>query len=149
MSLAKRDGMPVSLSAGRSCRWALSLKLMLSSLFARLGGLFAPTPDPGRVAFLGAQPFAHRGLHGNGVVENSRPAFDAAIRTGHGMACDVTMSSDGVPFVFHDDTLDTPTAESGPVRSSSADKLDRFMFTGTVEHDHLITTAMVKYARLA
>src|SRR3546814_1890872 len=80
MSLAKRDGMPVALSACRSCRWALSLKLMLSSLFARLDGLFAPTPDPGRVAFLRAQPFAHRGLHGNGVVENSRTAFDAAIR---------------------------------------------------------------------
>src|SRR3546814_16490342 len=89
MSLAKRDGMPVALSACRSCRWALSLKLMLSSLFARLDGLFAPTPDPGRVAFLRAQPFAHRGLHGNGVVENSRTAFAAAIRAGHGMECDV------------------------------------------------------------
>src|SRR3546814_6382538 len=76
MSLAKRDGMPVALSACRSCRWALSLKLMLSSLFARLDGLFAPTPDPGRVAFMRAQPFAHRGLHGNGVVENSRTALD-------------------------------------------------------------------------
>src|SRR3546814_18035980 len=79
MSLAKRDGMPVALSACRSCRWALSLKLMLSSLFARLDGLFAPTPYPGRVAFLRAQPFAHRGLHGNGVVEKSHTALAAAI----------------------------------------------------------------------
>src|SRR3546814_18227748 len=89
MSLAKRDGMPAALSACRSCRWALSLKLMLSSLFARLAGLFAPTPDPGRAAFLRAQPFAHRGLPGPWVVENSRTDFDADIRVGHGMECDV------------------------------------------------------------
>src|SRR3546814_2010662 len=98
-----------------------------------LDGLFAPTPDPGRVAFLRAQPFAHRGLHGNGVVENSRTAFDAAIRVGHGMECDVQVSSDGVPFVFHDDTLDRLTAEQGPVRSRSADMLDRVLLKGTEE----------------
>lgn len=115
---------------------------MLSSLFARLDGLFAPTPDPGRVAFLRAQPFAHRGLHGNGVVENSRTAFDAAIRAGHGMECDVQVSSDGVPFVFHDDTLDRLTAEQGPVRSRSADMLDRVLLKGTEESPPRLSTLL-------
>src|SRR3546814_17060605 len=100
MSLAKRDGMPVALSACRSCRWALSLKLMLSSLFARIDGLFAPTHDPGRVDFLRAQPFAHRGLHGNGVVENRRTAFVAATLSGYGTEWVVMVSMGGVPLVF-------------------------------------------------
>src|SRR3546814_2970946 len=87
MSLAKRDGMPVALSACRSCRWALSLKLMLSSLFARLDGLFAPTPDPGRVAFLRAQPFAHRGLHGNGRSEEHTSELQSLMRTSYAVLC--------------------------------------------------------------
>ena len=48
---------------------------------------------------------AHRGLHdrANGVIENSASAFEAAIAQGHAIECDIQLSNDGVPFVFHDD----------------------------------------------
>jgi len=46
--------------------------------------------------------FAHRGLHGPGVPENSMAAFEAAIATGAGIECDLRLSADGVPLVFHD-----------------------------------------------
>ena len=83
------------------------------SLFAPLEGLIAPAPSSDRVAFLKAQPFAHRGLHGLGVVENSRAAFRAAIARGHGIETDVQGARDGEAMVFHDSTLDRLTASAG------------------------------------
>lgn len=62
------------------------------------------------------RPIAHRGLHdrSRGIIENSRSAFDAAIAHGYAIECDVQLSSDGVPFIFHDDTLDRLTTATGP-----------------------------------
>lgn len=77
--------------------------------------------DPG---FLN-MPLAHRGLHDRalGRVENSRAAFAAAVEAGYGIELDVQMSSDGIPVVFHDETLDRLTALSGPVRHRTAEEL--------------------------
>lgn len=72
-----------------------------------------------------ARPIAHRGLHDSalGVVENSRDACAAAIRAGYGVEIDVQLSADGEAVVFHDDTLDRLTAETGPVRARWAGAL--------------------------
>lgn len=89
----------------------------------------APAPDPKRVAKLTAAPFAHRGLHGAcrgaGRIENSRAAFEAAIRNGHGIELDVQASADGFPFVFHDYDLDRLTDQTGPVANRTASELQR------------------------
>jgi len=103
------------------------------SPFARLDSLFSPAPDPARVAFLIAQPFAHRGLHGRGLVENSLAAFDAAIAQGYGMECDVRASLDGVAFVFHDADLDRLTREKGRLGDRTANLLDAVVLSGTQE----------------
>ena len=62
------------------------------------------------------RPIAHRGLHdrSRGIIENSRSAFEAAIASGYAIECDVQLSSDGVPFIFHDDDLDRLTGATGP-----------------------------------
>src|SRR4051812_49060279 len=106
---------------------------MRSSPFALLDRLIAPAPAARRVAFLSGQPFAHRGLHGSGVIENSRAAFHAAIARGHGIECDVQVSRDGDAFVFHDDTLDRLTAETGRVALRPGIELDRIELAGTGE----------------
>ena len=49
--------------------------------------------------------YAHRGLHGDGVPENSLEAFELACRAGYGIELDVQLSSDGEVMVFHDYTL--------------------------------------------
>ena len=49
--------------------------------------------------------FAHRGLHGDGIAENSMSAFRAAVDAGYGIELDVRLSRDGVLVVFHDDDL--------------------------------------------
>lgn len=87
--------------------------------------LLAPTPTPGRVAFLKGQPYAHRGLHGNGVLENSPAAFEAAIKLGHGIECDVQAAEDGRAFVFHDYELDRLTDRSGPIANLRPEDIDR------------------------
>jgi len=49
--------------------------------------------------------FAHRGLHGPGVPENSLAAFSAALDAGAGIECDVRLTADGEVVVFHDHDL--------------------------------------------
>jgi len=60
---------------------------------------------------------AHRGLHdeSRGVVENTWPAFEAAINAGVAIECDVQRTKDDVPLVFHDFTLDRLTQGAGPL----------------------------------
>lgn len=85
------------------------------------------------LGFLTRVPFAHRGLHGGKIVENSRAAFEAAIRAGHGIETDVQVSKDGIAMAFHDYELDRLTKKSGPVIEKTAKKLKRTKLTGTDE----------------
>ena len=57
-----------------------------------------PDPlDPGRAGF------AHRGLHfGSEIPENTLAAFAAAIEFGAGIECDLRLTADDRPIVFHD-----------------------------------------------
>lgn len=99
------------------------------SLSSQLDALFAPAPAPGRTAFLKGQPYAHRGLHGTSqgrnILENSPAAFNAAIKLGHGIECDVQGAKDGTAFVFHDYELDRLTAHTGKLANLSAINIDR------------------------
>lgn len=55
-----------------------------------------------------ARPIAHRGLHSEtvGIIENTDPAFDAAVRAQVAIECDVQRTRDNGAAVFHDPTLD-------------------------------------------
>ena len=75
--------------------------------------------------------FAHRGLHGDGVAENSLSAFKAAADEGYGIELDVRLSSDGVLVVFHDDTLERVVGIEGKVDAYSADELGKMSLSGT------------------
>lgn len=106
---------------------------MRLSLFAPLESLIAQPPPKARVAFLSEQPYAHRGLHGRGIVENSRAAFTAAMASGHGIELDVQVSRDGEPFVFHDDQLERLTDASGPIAERIGTELAGIKLRGTTE----------------
>ncbi len=106
------------------------MPLLLSDL---IDWLRAPAPDPDRVAFLKQKPYAHRGLHGGGRVENSISAFRAAIEQGYGIELDVRMSLDAQVIVFHDDTLDRLTRETGPVHRRSRRELCQIKFSDSNE----------------
>ena len=75
-----------------------------------------------------ATPIAHRGLHGCGnvaPVENSIGAAMAAAAAGYGIECDVQLSRDGEPMVFHDDRLERLTRGSGRLAEHDAADLSR------------------------
>lgn len=77
--------------------------------------------------------YAHRGLHGPGVPENSRAAAEGAIATGMGIECDIQMSRDNAPLVFHDWELDRLTAQRGKVALQPADALCRIALLETAQ----------------
>lgn len=80
-----------------------------------------------------ARPFAHRGLHGPGVPENSRAAFEAAIRAGHGIELDVQASSDGAAMVFHDEMLERLAEGSGPIGGLARAEIERIRLKDSTE----------------
>ena len=61
---------------------------------------------------------AHRG--GGLAPENTIPAFEEAARRGYrAIECDVTLTADGIPVLFHDETLERTAAGSGPVAAAT------------------------------
>ena len=86
-----------------------------------------------RLAELIARPFAHRGLHGAGRIENSRGAFAAAIAAGHGIELDVQVSRDGEALVIHDYQLDRLTEGIGPVCGLVTAELERIRLRNSNE----------------
>ena len=87
----------------------------------------APLP----AAFL-ATPIAHRAYHdlAAGRPENSRAAIRAAVAAGYGIEIDLQLSKDGVPMVFHDETLERLTPRQGWVCDLPANELASIPLTG-------------------
>jgi glycerophosphoryl diester phosphodiesterase len=81
------------------------------------------------------RPIAHRGWHDKtrGRLENTAPAFRAAIKKGYGIECDLQGAADGTPMVFHDQTLDRLVAATGPLAAYPADVLGGFRYKGQSE----------------
>ena len=98
-----------------------------------------PAPRPGRrpatqsVALdreVFVRPIAHRGLHNRsrGLIENTEPAFTAAIDNDYGIECDLQPARDGTPMVFHDATLDRLVLARGRIVARTPDELSRLRY---------------------
>ncbi len=85
--------------------------------------------------WLTARPIAHRGFHdvGRGRPENSLAAFDAAVKAHYAVECDLHLSADSVPVVFHDDELTRLCGRPGCVRDLTAAELGDLRLAGTPE----------------
>jgi len=92
-----------------------------------------PDPPLDRAAF--ARPIAHRGWHdkAKGRLENTAPAFRAAIEKGYGIECDLQGAEDGTPMVFHDAKLDRLVEAAGPICAYSPGSLARLRYRGQDE----------------
>jgi len=86
--------------------------------------------------WLTERPFAHRGLHdaSAGVIENTAPAFAAAIAAGYGIETDLQISADGEAMVHHDDALGRLTEGTGRVADMSAADIKAVRFLGSTAH---------------
>ena len=103
---------------------------VLFVLFALYLVMLKPKRASGLKEFTAVR-YAHRGLHRDGAAENSMSAFRLAVERGYGIELDVRLSSDGVPVVFHDDTLDRVTGKSGRVNQYTAAELSEIKLSGT------------------
>jgi len=88
------------------------------------------------LTFLTKRPIAHRGLHdGNKArFENSLSAFDAAVSGEFAIELDVQLSADDKAIVFHDETLDRLTAETGPLADRKSSELRHIRLGETSDH---------------
>ena len=78
--------------------------------------------------------YAHRGFHDKPVVpENSLPAFWRAIEHGFGAEFDVHLTKDGQMVVFHDDTTDRCTGQSGTLEDRTLEEVRALRLEGTEE----------------
>ena len=68
-------------------------------------------------------PIAHRGLWGEEIIENSIPAYQAAIDNGYPIEIDLYLTLDKVLVCFHDQTLDRMTGTEGLLRDKTLAEL--------------------------
>lgn len=106
---------------------------MRSLLLSPIDRWRAPAPLAKRIGWMGEWTYAHRGLHGAGVPENSPAAFAAAIDAGLGIECDVQRSGDGRAVVFHDWEFDRLTGETGLVSERRAEDIETIQLSGNGE----------------
>ncbi len=77
--------------------------------------------------------YAHRGLHGDGVPENSMSAFRLAVEAGYGVELDVQMTKDEKLVVFHDAAVKRMTGAEGFLRDKTYEELQELRLAGTQE----------------
>ncbi len=77
--------------------------------------------------------YAHRGLHGNGLPENSMAAFRAALDAGYGIELDIHLLKDGNLAVIHDSLLNRTTGEAGHIEDLTTEDLKKYHLEGTEE----------------
>lgn len=75
--------------------------------------------------------YAHRGLHGETVPENSMEAFAEALKDGYGAELDVHLLRDGTLAVIHDSDLLRVTGREGRVEDLTAGDLKDYKLGGT------------------
>lgn len=77
--------------------------------------------------------YAHRGLHGNGIPENSMAAFRAALEHGYGIEFDLHLLKDGNLAVIHDSLLKRTTGAEGRIEDLTTEDLKNYRLEGTEE----------------
>lgn len=80
-------------------------------------------------------PVAHRGYHdmNKQIWENTLSAFSRAIEAGFAIECDIQLSADSVPMVFHDHDLQRLCGIAGEVRERTAAELRMLSIGGTAD----------------
>lgn len=116
--------------------WLFSILGALLFLFLLFCFLIAPGRRGKRTRgfFADQRYYAHRGLHGDGIPENSLAAFRAACEAGYGMELDVHRTADGKLCVFHDSALQRMCGVPGRIEEKTLAELQSLSLAGTGEH---------------
>lgn len=96
--------------------------------------------------FLRGYSYAHRGLHGNGIPENSMAAFRAALEHGYGIELDIHLMQDGNLAVIHDPSLNRTAGADVRIEDLNAADLEHYPLEGTEEKIPLFPQILKLYA---
>ena len=107
--------------------WILLILLVLYLLALR-----GRTDNPG-MEELRRWNYAHRGLHGGSLPENSMAAFRAALEGGYGIELDLHLLRDGNLAVIHDSLLQRTTGAEGRIEDLTTADLKNYHLEGTTE----------------
>ncbi len=77
--------------------------------------------------------YAHRGLHGNGIPENSMAAFILALKNGYGIELDIHLMADGNLAVIHDASLKRTAGVDVNIENLTTSELGNYKLEGTQE----------------
>jgi glycerophosphoryl diester phosphodiesterase len=89
-----------------------------------------------KLAWLTQRPIAHRGLHdmNKSVWENTLSAFRRAIDGGYAIECDVHITADGAPIIFHDNVLKRLTGADGYIWQRTLAEMQALRIGGTQDY---------------
>ena len=88
--------------------------------------MIAPSHDSENLPSCLLSDYAHRGLHGNGIPENSLSAFAAACEAGYGIELDIQLTKDKSVVVFHDESLKRMCSADVKVSDLTYEELSAF-----------------------
>ena len=117
------------------------LKLLIVLIGLYLLAIRCRNNHPGLKALQGFD-YAHRGLHDDGVPENSLAAFRASVAHGYGAELDVHLLKDGNLAVMHDSLLNRTTGQPGRIEDLTTDDLPRYHLQGTEETIPLLSDVL-------
>ena len=89
--------------------------------------------------------YAHRGLHKEGIPENSMAAFRAALVKGYGIELDIHLMKDGNLAVIHDASLKRTAGAEVQIEDLTAEDLENYRLQGTEEKIPLFKDVMALF----
>ena len=89
--------------------------------------------------------YAHRGLHKEGIPENSMAAFRAALAGGYGIELDIHLMADGNLAVIHDSSLLRTAGAEVRIEDLTAEDLPNYRLEGTQEKIPLFREVMALF----
>lgn len=89
--------------------------------------------------------YAHRGLHGDGVPENSMAAFRLALEGGYGVELDVHLMKDGNLAVIHDASLKRTAGADVLIEDLASEDLKQYRLEGTEERIPLFSEVLALF----
>ena len=93
--------------------------------------------------------YAHRGLHGDGVPENSMAAFRAAKQAGYGIELDVHLMRDGNLAVIHDSSLKRTADADALIEELTLAQLENYRLCNSQEKIPLFSQVLELYRGVA
>jgi len=108
------------------------LELLLIIIIVYLFAIRCRSGHPG-LKDLQGWSYAHRGLHLQGIPENSMAAFRAALDHGYGIELDIHLLKDGNLAVIHDSLLNRTTGQPGRIEDLTTEQLKDYRLEGTDE----------------